>query len=533
MATRHGVMASSEVTWQMPCDDCMYQQHSRCFRDFGRSQRGYQTYRGVPWDLQRVHQLGTKPRFFKPWKIALIAVAVAMAAAITIGILVYFLAYDQRLFYYNGNFKVTSIQYSDGLARQSSGEFRDQSGRIERLKLVSENCRLILLIVEDYDGTPFVCWFDHYLVVRFQGLYGCPLGGEEIVVDVMFKDFPIDKTFQSSMLRKKYIRSRVIRLSPDTGGVMAQVVLTFLFSATDNAAAFLGKIDSVLQKKLNKYSGPLRIDLASSTISDMRRESAETLFSDFCGLRQNRSSKSKSSSTSERVVGGLASAELGDWPWQASLRQNNIHRCGATLISNTWLLSAAHCFRKANNPRLWTVTFGTLLRPSRMKRFVKAIIVHEKYRYPAHNYDIAIVKLSKGVDFTNTVHRVCLPDPSQIFPYNSDAVITGWGALSDDGPSPNVLQEATVKLIDSNTCNRKEVYDGVITPGMLCAGYLEGGVDACQGDSGGPLVSPDSRGMWYLVGIVSWGDECAKPNKPGVYTRVTYYRDWITSKIGL
>ncbi|XP_053886599.1 transmembrane protease serine 11C-like [Malaclemys terrapin pileata] len=459
-----------------PCDDCMYQQHSRCFRDFGRSQRGYQTYRGVPWDLQRVHQLGTKPRFFKPWKIALIVVAVAMAAAITIGILVYFLAYDQRLFYYNGNFKVTSIQYSDGLARQSSGEFRDQSGRIERL---------------------------------------------------------IDKTFQSSMLRKKYIRSRVIRLSPDMGGVMAQVVLTFLFSATDNAAAFLGKIDSVLQKKLNKYSGPVRIDLASSTISDMRRESAETLFSDFCGLRQNRSSKSKSSSTSERVVGGLASAELGDWPWQASLRQNNIHRCGATLISNTWLLSAAHCFRKANNPRLWTVTFGTLLRPSRMKRFVKAIIVHEKYRYPAHNYDIAIVKLSKGVDFTNTVHRVCLPDPSQIFPYNSDAVITGWGALSDDGPSPNVLREATVKLIDSNTCNRKEVYDGVITPGMLCAGYLEGGVDACQGDSGGPLVSPDSRGMWYLVGIVSWGDECAKPNKPGVYTRVTYYRDWITSKIGL
>ncbi|XP_059577288.1 transmembrane protease serine 11C-like, partial [Alligator mississippiensis] len=101
------------------------------------------------------------------------------------------------------------------------------------------------------------------------------------------------------------------------------------------------------------------------------------------------------------------------------------------------------------------------------------------------------------------------------------------------GPSPNALQEATIKLIDPQICNRKEVYNGVITPRMLCAGYLEGGVDACQGDSGGPLVTPDSRSMWYLVGIVSWGDECAKPNKPGVYTRVTYFRTWITSKTGI
>ncbi|XP_043369569.1 transmembrane protease serine 11D-like isoform X3 [Dermochelys coriacea] len=158
----------------------------------------------------RVHQLATKPKFFKPWKSALIAVAVAMALAITIGLLVYFLDYDQKLFYYNGNFKVTSVQYSNGLARQSSGEFRDHSRRIETV---------------------------------------------------------IDKTFQNSILRKKYIRSRVIRLSPDTGGVVAQVVLTFLFSATDNKAALLGKVNSVLQKKLNKYSGPVRIDLASSTIS--------------------------------------------------------------------------------------------------------------------------------------------------------------------------------------------------------------------------------------------------------------------------
>uniref|UniRef100_A0A8D0GQU0 Peptidase S1 domain-containing protein n=1 Tax=Sphenodon punctatus TaxID=8508 RepID=A0A8D0GQU0_SPHPU len=233
------------------------------------------------------------------------------------------------------------------------------------------------------------------------------------------------------------------------------------------------------------------------------------------------------------MIGGSSNARVGEWPWQVSLQQNNIHRCGATVISNTWLLSAAHCFQKARHPRKWTATFGTHLNPPAMKRFVKTIIIHEKYNYPSHDYDIAVVQLSRRMELAERVHHVCLPDATQFFPYNSDAVVTGWGALWNNGPSPNILQEATVKLIDSHTCNRKEVYNGEISPRMLCAGYLEGGIDACQGDSGGPLVTPDLRGMWYLVGIVSWGDECAKPNKPGVYTRVTYFRDWIAEKTGL
>ncbi|XP_034990959.1 transmembrane protease serine 11E-like [Zootoca vivipara] len=301
--------------------------------------------------------------------------------------------------------------------------------------------------------------------------------------------------------------------SPDTGGVIAQVVLMFLFSSTDNTALRMA-VDKILQERLKMYPGSARINLSSSTLT-------------VCGLRYNRST------VSPRITGGVEIWGSGEWPWQASLMRNNIHRCGATLISNTWLVSAAHCFKESSNPRLWTVSFGTYLTPSLLVRPVKTIIVHEKYRYPAHEYDIAVLQLAKGVDFTSAVHRVCLPDASEMIPYNIDAVITGWGAMSDDGETPNVLQEATVKLIDSNTCNRKEVYNGAITPGMICAGYLEGGVDSCQGDSGGPLVTPDTRNMWYLVGIVSWGDECAKPNKPGVYTRVTYFRDWITKYTGL
>ncbi|KAJ8785221.1 hypothetical protein J1605_007440 [Eschrichtius robustus] len=101
------------------------------------------------------------------------------------------------------------------------------------------------------------------------------------------------------------------------------------------------------------------------------------------------------------------------------------------------------------------------------------------------------------------------------------------------GSSQNHLRQVQVDLIDTKTCNEHKAYNKAITPRMLCAGSLKGNRDACQGDSGGPLVSPDARDIWYLAGIVSWGDECGHPNKPGVYARVTAFRDWIASKTGV
>ncbi|OBS82086.1 hypothetical protein A6R68_23924, partial [Neotoma lepida] len=185
------------------------------------------------------------------------------------------------------------------------------------------------------------------------------------------------------------------------------------------------------------------------------------------------------------------------------------------------------------NPKHWKVSFGLLLNKPQTQRTIKNIIIHENYSYPAHDNDIAVVHLSSPVLFESNLRKACLPEVTQKFPPNSDVVVTGWGTLKSDGESPNILQKGRVKIIDSKTCNSGRAYGGVITPGMLCAGFLEGRVDACQGDSGGPLVSEDARGIWFLAGIVSWGDECALPNKPGVYTRVTYYRDWITSKTGV
>uniref|UniRef100_A0A8D2NMC5 Peptidase S1 domain-containing protein n=1 Tax=Zosterops lateralis melanops TaxID=1220523 RepID=A0A8D2NMC5_ZOSLA len=246
-----------------------------------------------------------------------------------------------------------------------------------------------------------------------------------------------------------------------------------------------------------------------------------------CGLRR----QAFSFTGVERITGGQRSRE-GEWPWQASIQLDGAHRCGASIISNTWLVTAAHCFRGVRDPRRWTASFGILLRPPKQKKFVRRIIVHERYsdNLLDHEYDVAVVELASPIEFTSDVHSVCLPEASHIFPDNASCFVTGWGALENDGEC--LLPPCAL----SHICLRRlMLVFGVfsITPGMLCAGYLEGQVDACQGDSGGPLVHANSRGIWYLVGIVSWGDECGKPNKPGVYTRVTYYRNWIHSKTAI
>ena len=110
--------------------------------------------------------------------------------------------------------------------------------------------------------------------------------------------------------------------------------------------------------------------------------------------------------------------------------------------------------------------------------------------------------------------------------------MTGWGRTKegDEKPASEVLQKGEVPYIENATCNAKDAYDGKIKPGMMCAGYRDGGVDSCQGDSGGPLVLRGQDGP-VLVGVVSWGEGCARKLRYGIYTRVTAYSDWIAKTI--
>ncbi|KAK3509244.1 hypothetical protein QTP70_025597, partial [Hemibagrus guttatus] len=229
----------------------------------------------------------------------------------------------------------------------------------------------------------------------------------------------------------------------------------------------------------------------------------------------------------DRIVGGKDTT-IESWPWQVSLHWGTQHVCGGSLISTRWLISAAHCFTgKTKELSQWSVVLGQTYLTSSGAVSVESILLNKAYNSVSHDYDIAMVRLSSDVLPGASIHPVCLPPYQLSIMEGDDLVVTGWGVLQENGKLPDVLQKATIPLIDRSVCSNASIYGSAITPRMLCAGFLKGGVDSCQGDSGGPLVFLSSR--WHLVGVVSWGQGCARKGLPGVYTDVRQLLNWIYS----
>ncbi|CAL1570483.1 unnamed protein product [Knipowitschia caucasica] len=228
----------------------------------------------------------------------------------------------------------------------------------------------------------------------------------------------------------------------------------------------------------------------------------------------------------ERIVGGT-DADIEDWPWQVSLQQGGQHTCGGALVTPRWVVTAAHCFT-GNIKQLsrWKVVSGHTYMGSMAASTVDRIIINGEYDEARNDYDIALMRLYSPISVGDSRRPVCLPPKALGLTDGATMAVTGWGYLEENGKVSSRLQQATIPLISRTKCSKSTVYGSAITERMLCAGLLEGGVDACQGDSGGPLVHLSSS-KHYLVGVVSWGVGCARRGKPGVYCNVEEMMNWI------
>lgn len=238
-----------------------------------------------------------------------------------------------------------------------------------------------------------------------------------------------------------------------------------------------------------------------------------------------------------RIVGGEETL-VNEYPWQAALVGYGGSRpfCGASIISDTWILTAAHCLPglSSSNAQVivgehdWSLTTETSVT---QRLDIQQLVPHPDYNDQTSDNDIALIQVASSITFSgdNLVAPVCLPNANDLFE-NVNAIVSGWGTLESGGNQPNELYDVTVPTMSNSQCQNS--YGSSITDNMICAGLQEGGKDSCQGDSGGPLVTGTGSNSYMIqIGVVSFGYGCAFPGYPGVYARVNRYLPWIASNI--
>jgi secreted trypsin-like serine protease len=238
---------------------------------------------------------------------------------------------------------------------------------------------------------------------------------------------------------------------------------------------------------------------------------------------------------SQAVVGG-SDASPGEYPAVAEITFGSAFLCTGTLIASKWVLTAGHCGSMTGAavgtpagwpPQLIDVRIGSVKPGQGEKVPVKRVVVQPNYLVNS-GYDITLLELSTAS--TKAPAKVVGAGGTALWAPGTMETIVGFGTTSEGGDTPDTLQKAQVPVTTDAYC--AGAYSDFDPQTMVCAGFPQGGVDTCQGDSGGPMFGRDAAGTLKVVGATSFGEGCARPNKPGVYARVgdTLLREWIRSQ---
>jgi trypsin len=224
-----------------------------------------------------------------------------------------------------------------------------------------------------------------------------------------------------------------------------------------------------------------------------------------------------------RIVGGSPTT-ISNVPWQVAV-QTPSGACGGVLVRSSAVVTAAHCVDDVTAGAVRV--FSGVTNQSSMTTWttVNRIILHPGWNPSTNRNDIAILTLaSPAVGIPIDLLRASGPA------MGASASISGWGTTSFGGSMTDALHRASVQILSRPNGVCGSYGTDYHHASMICAGMPNGGVDTCQGDSGGPLVVGSGASV-RLVGITSFGRGCGNAAYPGVYTRVSAFRQWLESHL--
>ncbi|KAL0151353.1 hypothetical protein M9458_053347 [Cirrhinus mrigala] len=214
-------------------------------------------------------------------------------------------------------------------------------------------------------------------------------------------------------------------------------------------------------------------------------------------------------------------------PYMVSVQMKDQHICGGFLISDRFVMTAAHC---RNRTQALTVVLGAhdlrLMNENSVRIKVESYYTHPQYTSESFHNDILLLRLEKNAQLNHNIKPISIPMKEGDIEADSVCSIAGWGFLETNGKQSDHLMETNVKVMNNKKCESKWGKEEFSASLMMCV-YGEGG--SCNGDSGGPLVCGDTA-----VGVTSFGDRyiCNSPERPEVYTKISAYLPWIKSITG-